>query len=222
MWVELGVTTCHIPILGITIPIMRTHQAVPAGILAALLSPVQARILAILFTKPDRQFQSAELIRLVGAGTGATHRQLHRMTQSGLLKSVPLGSQTFYQANRDSLIFAEIHSMVLKTIGLAEPLREALAPIQLAIAAAFVFGSIATGTATAESDVDLMILSDTLRYPDLFEALQPAEALLSRRINPTVMSRVEWRQKIADPESFAAQVTNGPTIEVIRARDDLP
>jgi len=37
------------------------------------------------------------------------------------------GNQKHYQAQRDSPVFEELHGLILKTVGLAEPLRQALA-----------------------------------------------------------------------------------------------
>jgi len=49
-----------------------------------LFSPVQQRVLALLFGQPGRSFQSAEVIALAGS-TGAVHRQLVRLADSGLV-----------------------------------------------------------------------------------------------------------------------------------------
>ena len=46
--------------------------------------------------------------------------------------------------------------------GLVGPLEEALAPFRDRIQVAFVYGSIAKGTDTAQSDIDLMVISDDL------------------------------------------------------------
>ncbi len=186
----------------------------PLGAVSPLFSPVQARLLGILFSAPDRQFQGNELIRLTAAGTGATHRQLQRFSAAGLLTVNTIGSQKFYQANRSSPIFQELRSIVLKTVGLGEPLRRALEPLRAEILAAFVFGSMAQGTATDESDIDLMVLSDSLDYSQVFDALQSVEATLGRRINPTVMSGEQWHEKRRDPNSFVSRVTIGPRIWV--------
>ena len=94
------------------------------------------------------------------------------------------GNQKHYQARRDSPVFEELHRLIVKTVGVAEPLRQALARRAGAIRAAFVYGSVAKGIDRARSDIDLMVISDSLRYSDLFETLQAAEAVLGRTINP--------------------------------------
>ncbi len=204
-----------VPSLGIIIPNMGIPDGVGHSPLEALLTPVQARLLGLVFSQPQRRFQGSELIREAGSGVGGTHRQLKRLTEAGLFTLVPMGSQKFYQANRKSPIFGELHSLILKTVGLAQPLRDALSPVADRVKAAFVYGSIAAGNARAESDVDLMVISDNLDYASVFELLQPVEQLLARKINPTVMPSVDWTRKREMPDSFASRIATGPKIWVI-------
>lgn len=193
----------------------------PGGLADALFTPVQQRVLRFLFGQPDRRFQSAELIRLVEGGVGAVHRQLVRLERAGLVEVTRAGNQKYYQARRASPIFAELQGLVAKTVGVVEPLRNSLSEKADCISAAFVFGSIAKGTDRVGSDIDLMVISDALRYPDLFEALQEAETRLARPINPTVMSVADWRAKKTQEESFAARVASQPKLFVIGSDDDL-
>src|SRR5712692_5698328 len=130
----------------------------------AVFSKTQQRVLALLFGQPDRSFYASELIQMARGGSGAVQRELARLQQSGLVTVKRLGNQKHYQANPKSPIFAELSSIVRKTVGLAEPVREALRPLVRDIKAAFVYGSVAKRTDTAESDVDLMIVSDKLTY----------------------------------------------------------
>jgi predicted nucleotidyltransferase len=192
-----------------------------AGLADALFRPVQQRVLGLLFGQPDRRFQSAEIIRLARGGVGAVHRQLARLAETELVTVTRTGNQKHYQARRDSPVFEELHQLVVKTVGVAEPLRRALTRKARAIRAAFVYGSVAKGTDRARSDIDLMVLSDSLRYADLFEALQGAEAALGRTINPTVMTVAQWRAKRARADSFAARVASQSRVFVIGSDDDL-
>jgi predicted nucleotidyltransferase len=131
------------------------------------------------------------------------------------------GNQKHYQARRESPVFEELHGLISKTVGVAGPLRQALAPRAKAIRAAFVYGSVAKGTDRARSDIDLMVVSDSLRYADLFESLQKAETALGRKVNPTVMTLAQWRAKRSQADSFAARVAAGPRVFVIGSDDDL-
>ena len=211
----------NIPKTGIFIPKMGTRSSDRSGLAAALFSPVLRRVLGLLFGQPDRSFQSAELIRLVRSGTGAAHRVLTRLAAVGLVTVTRSGNQKHYQANRSSPVFHELQGLIVKTVGVVEPLKRALEARAGEVRAAFVYGSVAKGTDTARSDIDLMVISDRLHHADLFEMLQPVEAVLARRVNPTVMSRKEWRRKRSDPDSFASRVAAGPRLLVMGTDGDL-
>jgi predicted nucleotidyltransferase len=211
-----------IPKSGMIVPEMgRPKSARRSGLADALFTPVQQRVLGLLFGQPERRFQSAELIRLAKGGVGAVHRQLARLAASDLVTVTRTGNQKHYQARRDSPVFEELHKLIVKTVGVAEPLRQALGRRTGAIRAAFVYGSLAKGTDRARSDIDLMVISDSLRYSDLFETLQAAEAVLGRTINPTVMTVAQWRARRARGDSFAARVAGQSRVFVIGSDDDL-
>jgi predicted nucleotidyltransferase len=191
------------------------------GLAGALFTPVQQRVLGLLFGQPARRYQSAEIIRLADSGTGAVHRQLRRLETAGLVTVTRQGNQKFYQANRDAPIFKELHGIALKTSGLADPLRAALEPYADAIAVAFVFGSIADGSDRAESDIDVMVVSDELSYPDVYGALSEAEQILGRTINPTVLTRDEWHRRRNTPDSFVSRLAHGRKIIIGGDEDAL-
>jgi len=187
----------------------------------ALFSTTQQRVLGLLFGQPDRSYYATELIGLVGAGSGAVQRELARLESSGLVTVRRLGTQKHYQANADSPVFAELTGIVRKTVGLAEPLREALSPVASRILAAFVFGSVAKRKDTAMSDIDLMVVSDRLTYADVFEALETVTAELGRTINPTVYSRRELAKRRREGNSFVTRVLAQPKLWIIGTENDL-
>ena len=185
------------------------------GLADALFTPVQQRVLGLLFGQPDRRFQGAELIRLADAGTGASHRLLVRLASCGLVRVEAMGRQKFYQANSAAPIHQELVALVRKTVGLREPLREALMPLADDIELAFVFGSVAAGQDGAGSDIDLMVVAHSLDYTTLFEALQPAEQALDRPVNPNIISPGEWTSKRRQKDGFIARVAARPRLLVI-------
>lgn len=176
------------------------------GLSDALFSNTQQRVLAFLFGQPERSFFATELIALAGGGSGAVQRELKRLEESGLITMTPLGNRKHYQANPHSPIFAELCGIVQKTVGLAEPLRAALAPFTPQIEAAFIYGSVAKRSDTAHSDIDLMLISDTLEYADLYAALEQAATILGRTINPTIYTRQELSKRIKQKNAFVERV----------------
>lgn len=187
----------------------------------ALFTKVQQRVLGILLGNPGRTFYGNELIRLARSGTGAVQRELTRLEVGGLITVTRIGNQKHFQANPAAPIFEELRAVVLKTSGLADVLRSALAPLATNIAAAFVYGSLAKGEDVASSDVDLMIVSDTATYPDLYAAVEDAAHRLSRTINPTIYTRSELARRINRHNSFLTKVLAQPKIWLIGDDDDL-
>lgn len=212
--------------MGIKMPKMGINPASPvvtasASLADALFSGTQQRVLGLLFGQPDRSFYATELIALAGGGSGGVQRELARLAQSGLVTVRPLGNQKHYQANPVSPIFEELCGIARKTVGLAEPLRAALTPLADKIQAAFVFGSVAKKQDTATSDIDLMLLSDSLSYADLFIALEAVSARLGRTVNPTLLNRQELAKRIKNGEAFITRVLAQPKVWLIGGEDDF-
>ena len=178
----------------------------------ALFPAVRQRVLAVLFGSPDRSFYANELIALARSGTGAVQRELASLLAAGLVTVRDQGNQKHYQANAASPVFAELRGLVLKTVGLADVLRAALAPLEDQVAAAFVYGSVARQQDTAASDVDVLIVSDALGYAEVFGALEGAAQTLGRTINPTLYTRAELARRRAQDNAFVTRVLDQPRI----------
>jgi predicted nucleotidyltransferase len=212
-------TALPFPTLGITIPNMGIDEQERTRPADALFTKVQQRVLGILFGQPNRSFLSKEVIALASSGTGAVHRELKRLAASGLVTVTSAGWEKHYQANRESPVFEELRSLVVKTVGLVDPIREALAPLADRIRFAFVFGSVAKGAETASSDVDLMIVSDDLSYAEAYAAVEVPEKRLARAINPTLYSWEEWRKRRETGDHFVKSVMEQPKIFVLGSED---
>ncbi len=187
----------------------------------ALFSSVQQRVLGILFGQPDRRFQGAELIRMAKSGTGAVHRQLTSLAASGLVNVTQIGNQKHYQANPDAPVFEELCGLIRKTVGLREPLKHSLEPFNDQIDVAFIYGSVAKGTDTARSDIDLMIIGDDLDYVGVYKAIDEAETLLHRKVNPNLSTLAEWRKKLADKNPFIVKVKQQAKLFIYGSENNL-
>ena len=208
-----------IPFLGYIIPDM---GMIECSVADALFSGLQQRLLAVLFGQPDRSFYGNELLRLTGTGRGALQRELEKLVSANLVTVTVIGNQKHYQANPDAPIFAELRGIVLKTMGLADVLRTALMEVADRIRIAFVYGSIAKGTDTASSDIDLMVVTDELSYADLFAGLATAEQVLGRKVNPTLYTPAALAEKVRTENSFVLRVLSQPKIFLIGTELELP
>ena len=208
------------PKSGPIIPIMGNKE--PVSISDVLFSGVQQKVLALLFGQPDRAFYANELVKLGMTGRGALQRELERMTSSGLISVTTIGRQKHYQANQNSPIFQELRGIVLKTFGLSDILRLALLQYANSISFAFIYGSVAKGTDTASSDIDVMVIAEGLSYSHLFEALTKAEETLGRKVSPTLYSLDEFTKKLLNDNHFVTRVLNQPKIVLLGDENAIP
>lgn len=207
------------PILGMSRSISKSVRR--PSLADAIFSKTQQRVFRLLFGQPDRSFYASELIKQAGTGSGAAQRELIKLEESGLAVVHRVGRQKHYQANPKSPLFNELRSIVSKTIALAEPIREALARLAPQIQAAFIFGSVAKGNDRAQSDIDLMVISDHLSYGEVFGALEAAGTAIGRPINPTLYSRAEFASRVKKRNAFVTRVTAQPRIRVIGSDHDF-
>jgi len=198
---------------------VRPPKARPS-LIDALLSTTQQRILALLFGQPDRSFFGNELIELTKSGSGGVQRELRRLTDSGLVTAMRIGNQRHFQANRAAPLFQELRSIILKTVGLAEPLRQALIPLAHSIVFASIYGSVAKQTDSAASDVDLLIASDDLTLEQVYSALSAVERTLGRKINPNLLTVDEFQRRRKAANSFVSKVLAGDHIVLVGSENE--
>lgn len=181
----------------------------------ALFTTTQQKVLGLLYGKPDQSFFTNEIVRWANVGKGSLMRELARLQGAGVLTVRRRGNQIHYQANPDCPIYSELISIVRKTFGIAEQLRLALAPLASTLIWAFIYGSIAKGTAQAASDIDLMLIGDELHYSEVMELLIPLEEQLGRTINPTLYTLSDWLAKQEAGNSFVQRVEQQEKINII-------
>ena len=192
-----------------------------SGLGDALFAGVQQRVLGTLFGNPERSFYGNELLRLTASGKGALQRELDRLVQAGLVTVRSIGNQKHYQANSEAPIFEELRGIAVKTFGVGDVVREALRPLARKISAAFIYGSVAKRADTARSDIDLLVVSETVGYQDLIRALHPAERRIGRKISPTLYSAAELAKKRSGKGSFVTRILEQPKIFLIGSDRDL-
>ena len=196
-----------VPKSGTIVPNMGTLSNI-------LFSRSRRSILALLYGHADEQFYLREISRRAGTGIGATQRELRQLSEAGVIQNVHRGRQIYYQANRKNPIYAELKSILAKTSGIRDVLREVLTPLGEQIKLAFVYGSIARGEERASSDIDLMVVGEA-SFADVASALSESGAKLGREVNPTVYGPHEFREKLAANNHFLSVVAKDKKLFVI-------
>lgn len=210
---------------------MRIHRGAAEGVPAAgsdrlagvLFGKSMRAILALLYGRPDRRFYAREIARAAGMSPSTLQRDLAALADAGVLARAVEGRQSYYRANPACPIYAELKGIAIKTFGAAGVLKELLVPHARRIRFAFVYGSVAKGSAAAASDVDLLWVGD-LRPSELVLPLAAAERRLGRRISVVAYSEAEFAALAARQNHFIATVLRGPQLWLIgdpQALDEL-
>lgn len=185
------------------------------SIAAALFSDSQSRVLRLLFGQPKREFHLSELRRLTGLGSASLQRELNRLAEAGLVTAQRVGNLRRFQANDRSPVYAELLALTRKTLGLEPVLRESLESLLPDLKSAWIYGSVAKQTDTANSDIDLMLVGDQLTLARVLAVLVPLEPQLGRKINPTLYTPAEFKRRRAELESFVSRILAGPIVPLI-------
>jgi predicted nucleotidyltransferase len=186
----------------------------------ALFPSTRRKVLALFFLHPDEQFYFREVLKLTGTKQGAIQRELKSLTKAGILELETKGNQTYYSVNKSHPIYAELRSIVLKTFGLVDIVKDSLSPFKDKIVVSAIYGSIATGEETAKSDIDLLVIGK-ISFDQLSSAVSKAEKQLRREINPTLYPVNEFKKKIKQKNHFLRSVLKSEMIFLIGSKDDL-
>jgi DNA-binding transcriptional ArsR family regulator len=207
-----------VPYSGTFVPNMVTNK--DDDIARRLLGRTRAGVLGLLYQQSDQSLYVREIIRATGAGSGAVQRELELLEETGLVIREERGRQVFYRVDMDHPIYPDLSRLLLKTIGIAPAIREALKPIQEQISFAFLFGSIVQGRLSKSSDVDVMIIGD-VSPRTVSDALIKVEQQLHREVNPSVYPSTEFNQKVRSGNHFLRSVLEQEKIMLIGGEDEL-
>lgn len=177
-------------------------------------------ILSLLYGHTDDSYYLRQIVRTTGFGLGPVQRELKQLTDVGVIRRSESGHQVYYQANPASPVFKELKSLITKTVGVADALRDALAPLADRVSLAFIYGSIARGEEKRQSDIDLLVVGSA-SFSEVVKALRSAQETLGREINPTVYPVEEFRSRIAEEHYFIRDVLSGEKIFVIGDEHEL-
>jgi len=177
-------------------------------------------VLSLLYGRPEQRFYLRQIVRETGASLGAAQRELETLLRGGIIERTTEGRQVYFAANAASPIFNELRSIVLKTAGVVDVIRECLRPLAGRVRAAFVFGSVARGTLRTGSDVDLMVVGDA-SFSEVATAIAPAQERIGRDVNATLYTPAEFRTKAESGHHFLSTVLKQPRLFAIGGPDEL-
>lgn len=183
-----------------------------------LSSKARAEFFRILFGLNTNEMFLREIQRISGLAIGTIRQEAIKLEKLQLIKKRKNGNRTYFGANKKHPLFPEIHTIILKTSGLADLLHQSLSIDMIKIA--FVFGSIASGTEKAESDIDLFILGD-IGLKALSKLLKEPAKIINREINPHIMTLDEFSRRKKQNEHFVCSVIKSPKIMIKGTENEL-
>jgi predicted nucleotidyltransferase len=191
-----------------------------SGLADVLFSKNRRTVLSLLLGHADEAFYLRQIVRASGGGLGAIQRELRQLVQCGIVRRTARGKEVYFQVDPKCPVFAELKSLLMKTAGLADVLRTALAPLAERIEVAFVFGSIAQGKERQQSDVDVLVVGNA-SFAEVVAAFGPAQEQLQREVNPSVYPPDEFRAKLAAHHHFLKSVMAGSKVFLIGDENGL-
>lgn len=193
---------------------------IESGLGKTLFSRIKRKVLSLFLLNPDERFYFRETARLLNDSPGSVHTELKTLHAAGILDMEKIGVQKFYRANTDCPIYHELRSIVVKTFGIADRLRDTLTRHSAEIDLAWIHGSIVTGEDTGRSDIDLIVIG-TLGFRKLVTILSPLEESLGRQLNPSLYSVDEFASKYRDENHFVRTVVTAEKLFMVGGQDDL-
>jgi predicted nucleotidyltransferase len=188
--------------------------------LSALLTETTQGVLAAILLQSDRQWYLSELAAYLGVRPSTLQRTLSRLAQSGILVATRNGNRVHFHVDPDCPILPELRGLLSKTRGIADILRQALAPLRQEIAVAFIHGSVAEGREVSGSDVDLIIIGQA-RPSAIALTLRKAQERIAREVNPTVYTAHEFADKLATGHHFLTAVMKKRKVFLVGGEHEL-
>lgn len=183
-------------------------------------SKLRSKVLGWLFTHPDERYFVRQLTSLVKEDSTNVSRELARLEKAGILVSTTEGKQKYYQANRQSPLFNELHGLILKTVGVADIIKKALEPRIADIKLAFIFGSVAKKTENRFSDIDLLVVGN-ITFGEIVDLISTAEGTLNRELNPVVYTLSEFNKRLSENHYFISDILSGEKIFIVGDENEL-
>lgn len=182
-------------------------------------SKVRKALFRLYFTNPESEYYLRELERTLGIPVAVVRKELTRLEKDGIFISRKKANLVFYSVNKSYPLFAELKSIISKTVGITASLQEALKNIK-GVETAFIYGSFAKSSEKSTSDIDLFVMGK-ISESALIRAIKKLEGALKREINYTLYTRNEFVSKKRKKDGFIIDLSENPKIMLIGEEDDI-
>jgi predicted nucleotidyltransferase len=186
----------------------------------ALFPKIRQNILAATYLQPEKWWFMSELAAFLNVTPSSLQRELESLTASGILRSRRDGNRLYFQAETESPIFIPLKDLITQLLGVETQIKQSFAVFADRISVAFIYGSVARGENSTQSDVDLIVIG-SIGLAEISPVLRELERQFNREINANCYSVEEFQKKIALENHFVTSILSGEKIFLIRGENEL-
>lgn len=152
-------------------------------------SSIRGDLLALLLNNPEERYYLREIAKMLAKNPSGVKRELDRLEDMGIIFSEKVANLKYFQANKESPLYAELKNLIAKSLGLPGAIKNLLKTN--GIRTAFIHGPYTEDEDTPT--VDLMVIGTFT--PSILSGLQDIENKFGKKINCTVIEESEYRIK---------------------------
>lgn len=182
-------------------------------------SKARIDVLKLFLFNPQESFYQRQISSLTNQPIRAVQREVEKFVAVGLFNKSVQGNRVYYQLNKKCPIYEELKVLLLKSVGIAEVLKEYLKNKDN-IKIAFIYGSYAKGNENLTSDIDLMIIG-SVTSKELSGILSRPKKEISREINYSVFSPEELHKRIKNKDHFITTILKEKKIFIVGSENEL-
>lgn len=189
-----------------------------------MISPIKSnlrlRILEHLYSHPGAEVYVRELARIIRVDPTNLSRELAKMQTEDVLIVRESGRQKYFSLNKVYIFYAELKSIVAKSVGIEKKLKQVLAEVK-GLEICFIYGSYASGKERGGSDIDLFIIGAGIDVDNLLDAITKAERQIGREVNYRLYGKNDLTESKVRQNSFLAGVLKNKKVFIIGDEKDI-
>jgi len=182
-------------------------------------SKTRVEILRLFFSNPDGRYYVRQIARELKRDISGIKRELDNLDKAGLLSSEKIGNLRYYSVNKSASIYAELKSIVAKTVGVQGAISGPLNSLG-GLQQAWMY-SLNSHPPGEGSGPILVLIVGRVDLTELNEVVTQLEGHLGREINYTVFDEADFQRRRAEADPFLAEVFGGRNILLIGRNDGV-
>lgn len=170
-------------------------------------------LLSIFVTNSKDRFYLRQLCVLTGSSPRPIQLALKKLENAGILLYQKEANIKFYSLNKESPIYHEIKSIILKIEAIGEVLRGGFRNLK-EIKCAFIYGSVAKDKEKTSSDIDICLIGE-VDIDALSKITAQLEEKLKREISTVTFTPEEWKRAKGEKKAFVVDILKSKKIILI-------